>query len=689
MNITEADLNFTEGINVLHGENGQGKSAVLEAIAYCCVGRTRGSSWKDYVKNGTESFDIHLELTKTDGREDLITFDYKGDLTSGTVSKKIQYHGETYIGEKANKFLEEIFDLKMLENTVFSMQDGTAISDMTASERRDIFAKIFNSSFDSIVDKIKEDLEASKAEEQKFSAQIEVLKSNKYVLYENIIDPDPSIITQLSAELESVQASEVVYQKYRFFQEKKRVLGTLKTNLESIILKREVSQKAVEAIKLSDGPILETKKLLVSQLKEFAVQLEVLEDTLETQQKQLDNTKLTRAEQYNSYTTNKEKLSLLIQEERTKQAELNGLITVANKHIEAHKKGECETCGQKTDALNIPQFEAEISGYRNSIESSKTSCIQYEKDIQDNKTKIANIDIQIASEESSVSFTKQSIAEIEKAIASREASIKLKNQELASITDKISVAQERVNEIEADSVKVTQEVTELSLWCDTNLVEEPVALERGYDMIKKDIENTIAEIQKAKAQREQNEITKNKEKEDKQRISAIAEDLNKIQLSIKGLKEIQKIYSDQFPSFINLKACTILQSYMNGFFETVKDGFVVHLQQSKKGVEFLYRAKDEKEWNPVSMLSGFEKALLNLGFKIAIAKAYGSTTILLDEPDAAASEESSERVFKTVTDVGGFEQMFVITHKAVAMDYLRDNGARVYSVSAGEFSLAG
>ena len=86
------------------------------------------------------------------------------------------------------------------------------------------------------------------------------------------------------------------------------------------------------------------------------------------------------------------------------------------------------------------------------------------------------------------------------------------------------------------------------------------------------------------------------------------------------------------------------------------------------------------------MLSGFETALTTLCFKVAVAYAYGASFIVLDEPDGAADPKSSARLFETISNIGGFKQMFVITHKESAIELLKDNGAQIYEVYKGTFT---
>ena len=126
---------------------------------------------------------------------------------------------------------------------------------------------------------------------------------------------------------------------------------------------------------------------------------------------------------------------------------------------------------------------------------------------------------------------------------------------------------------------------------------------------------------------------------------------------------------------------------MNSFFEQVKPGFRISIVPEKKGVSINYKAKDEPEWNPTTMLSGFETALFSLGFRISTAKAFGSEILILDEPDGACPPDYSERLFNQIINVTGFKQVFVITHKSEAVDLLSEAGAKVYLVENGEFSV--
>ncbi len=62
-NIERADVCFCEGVNILAGENAQGKTNLLEAIFYASVGRSfRSAFTSQMIRFGCESADISLDF---------------------------------------------------------------------------------------------------------------------------------------------------------------------------------------------------------------------------------------------------------------------------------------------------------------------------------------------------------------------------------------------------------------------------------------------------------------------------------------------------------------------------------------------------------------------------------------------------------------------------------------------------
>ena len=84
-NIKEADVSFSDGVNILVGENAQGKTNLLEAIFLASVGRSfRASNSAEMIMFGQKSATVSLDyLCEGRSRDDNIT------LTLFTDKKKI------------------------------------------------------------------------------------------------------------------------------------------------------------------------------------------------------------------------------------------------------------------------------------------------------------------------------------------------------------------------------------------------------------------------------------------------------------------------------------------------------------------------------------------------------------------------------------------------------------------------
>ena len=63
-NIREADVSFSDGVNILHGRNAQGKTNLLEAIHLISVGRSfRGAKDAEMIGFEAESAQISVDFT--------------------------------------------------------------------------------------------------------------------------------------------------------------------------------------------------------------------------------------------------------------------------------------------------------------------------------------------------------------------------------------------------------------------------------------------------------------------------------------------------------------------------------------------------------------------------------------------------------------------------------------------------
>lgn len=78
-NYRKQRISFSEGINILYGQNAQGKTNVLEALYIASTGKShRTSNYHDLIRNGGCSFEIRLKCG-ADGRDNTIVIRYSRD----------------------------------------------------------------------------------------------------------------------------------------------------------------------------------------------------------------------------------------------------------------------------------------------------------------------------------------------------------------------------------------------------------------------------------------------------------------------------------------------------------------------------------------------------------------------------------------------------------------------------------
>ena len=79
-NIEFCDISFSEGVNVLYGNNAEGKTNAIEGIYYFARGKSfRIAEDKELIKFGNEGFRIYIEYEDKNGKNSLEYVFYKKD----------------------------------------------------------------------------------------------------------------------------------------------------------------------------------------------------------------------------------------------------------------------------------------------------------------------------------------------------------------------------------------------------------------------------------------------------------------------------------------------------------------------------------------------------------------------------------------------------------------------------------
>jgi len=692
--IEKADLTFDKGIIVLYGENGHGKSSVFNAIAFCISEYRKGSSWGDYIRKGEKDMEIHMVLQMTEDPKDIMVFDYSGiSEPSETLTKVVSYKGRTYSSNsEVSDFLSSYFDQSMLENVVFSLQESQPIAKLKPSETRDIFKKVFNSEFPDIVESIRDELETKKNEEKTLQAHVDAL-TNKIYNFFDIDKVDISRLNELEQELKSSQEQEIIKIKLSALAEKTKEIAKKNEKISKLEEDKIVANLDL-ATSLQDIDTLKDKLAQAEQgdLEPLKKELEYANNALKEQNDILDvfSNSFSVKDVQKEIDDFSETIDSRIQKGFEMEAEEIASISVLRKHIDAHKKGVCETCGQKTDIDSVQNFENQMGSLETKIQKIKDKIqnLKQEKIVftQTKKQDIDSYNKTLIEKQKVVKEYQDKITPIKYKILQQEQIPKTIQANIDGALELIKVKHNSIEKISQDIKYLEEDVKSIQLWCTQNQVEHNLETTRESKEIQNEIKDINSKVEANKQKLILNKKLEDEQIEDQTKIKDFNEKLNRVSLRLKELKTLQKIFDTEFPNFINIKACAILESYMNSVFANIKPEFEVKVVQDKKGISLTYRAKKDSSFIPAYMCSGFETALMSMAFRVSISTAYGMDfPLLLDEVDGPASEESSGKVFQRLSDIDGFPQIFVISHRPSAISILKENGAVVWNVVNGNF----
>lgn len=121
-NYSEASIPFKEGVNVIQGKNGAGKTSILEAIFLLSTGRSfRTNHLSDLIKKGDSHFFIEAHFER-DNVEQVLSIGYDGQ------TRRIHYN--------STHFQNFSHVLGILPSVLYAPKDSELISGSPADRRR-------------------------------------------------------------------------------------------------------------------------------------------------------------------------------------------------------------------------------------------------------------------------------------------------------------------------------------------------------------------------------------------------------------------------------------------------------------------------------------------------------------------------------------------------------------------------
>lgn len=742
MNISSAIIDFSKQTTLLSGSNGQGKSSVVEALALCFLERKRSDAFKDYVKYGETEAKLHL-TAKIDN--DNITFDVT-ITAAGTTDKNVNYKNVKYHNSEVSGLLESL-GFNYYGDLLFSMQGGSDITALSPTQRLNYLKSLLNFDYSFALDKIENSLDAAKEDQQKISNEIEFLEKSIETRKLEIKEPKelPFSKKEIDGFLADIESYTKQLEEYNTVVKQNQEHNNKIIENQSAVSKinSDITRLEYESQSLKEK--VENQKEYKESLDKNTAELQNVEASiasLESQIASLNNEINSYTDEVNSL--NKENMTIktaienlqsrissindnssairgdsteLIElfhklaEENEKAKSLQIDIASKKKSIELANNGKCPVCGNEFTDEHKADLENELTqlndDYNNAhyrMTSIKDDCVKLLK------VKQYELEISLADIISKTNDVNSKLSESQNSLAS------LQDEKMKLNSSKMSLTS-AINELNKSIIDTTDVENTLSKNSSliSNLQNNAENLNKEIETLKSSIvdavepdktayNNADASLKLQKEAESANEIilTSNKNAEDfiAQSDKTIEDNKNKlinIDSNIDVYKNAKQIFEKNLPNFLVVKTCSKIQSTMNAFIQSIFPNMEVKLFHSKKGVEFYYTTlssvlKEEEKTKEnmlnIKMASGFEKAILTIAFKEALCKAYNLPFCVLDEVDAAASEENSERLFNSIICGGFFKQAIIITHKPVVRDIIKQlSDTNSYEVENGVFKL--
>lgn len=655
MIVEEAEFEFDDNqVTAVIGDNGNGKSTIFYAIAYCLSGYRKGETLGNYIKVGTTSANIVLDALYKDKP---IKYDItitKLSATAQRVERVVTYNGQTYVNSEYNTFMKNE-NLEKLETLMFMFQGNSTLINCRPQERANLLKKIFNSEFPDQVEACKKDIDNTKITVSELNAVLEELKTHTFTNLDILRELSESYIEECKENL-----TEVSNKITKIGDLEESELERIETDLRSCQKQINDIKTKIDFEEKEVNNFTQTLKALEEEIRQH--DLESLKDRAKELKLDLELHNIQYKKDKETYQTLTDKLKLL-----------DYKLTEFTNQYEVSKTGVCHACGQPIEQSHIDKLKTEIEEIKKLKEETNQEITNLNFDKKDLKGGMieASLDYQLKT----IDSYNKSLSEIE--------SLKDKiNKGKSSITDRndflqmLEVKKEELLKSKSEMSKILPLIRERDA-----LIEKKKQLEQTLETAN---ETKIKNIERRAA----NERTEEEKAKCEQRIEELSLNINTMSVENNRRKIVLDIFETQFPNYIIVKMCDRLNAFINSVIQKVFPYCQVKLMPNRSGVSFFYTTNEsEEDYLPISMASGAQEKILNLAYFIALSKLSGISCVFLDEIDASCSPNSAKEIYDFIASLDCFNQLFFISHRDEAVEAVKAKNENLvtYSVTYGKY----
>lgn len=701
-NVESADFTFGNGMFLINGANGEGKSTVFHAVLLLLFDSTV-SNLGDYVRWGEDSFETGCDFTYNDHPWHM-EFDY--GKRGGTRTLTDKSTGESWTNKGALEKLSTLYDVERARASIVSLEGEANIVSVTPAKRREYLKGVYDLGFKTQLAKVQTDIDSIGREKTALEGKVATLESQTFVreTLERMPYPESEyhvLQDSLKAQESNLaSAQERARMKKQLYNEIVSIESDIRTyrddiaRIENRIAQAE-SQKAEMEKNLADNAqkAEKEKKQVVEGLNN---RKQSLSDTLAKSQIELDIKKKAMS----ALTAPVEPDAHKRIEAGKKVAEESMKLSMYKKQLAPLSNGVCPTCGQKVgseilDGLNkqIAESEKALAYAQNEerkAEEEYTAWYKANSQYQSQKNELFNAINSLSSQVSNLSVSlansdsemQREIAKIESrsheramrysaTVSSCKATIESETERKKTTETTIAKSQDSLKAKKEEYVQMA-DVDVSSIEDSINHTSERIAL---YESVAKrnDTKRAVNErLARQEKERDDALIKAKKELADK------TEMLNHLVLA-------KRILSKEFPSYVISRMVQTLRMYINEFLSKVYPKYEVNIEETSDALRITFGDNDAD----VKMASGFEKASFSLAYMYAFGRLQNFGMLMIDEGDAQSSEENSMKFYSTLGKAKDyFPQILAITHKNDVKEFLKgDCHASVYTAENGTYTF--
>jgi exonuclease SbcC len=572
-------IDFDKGISVIVGENGAGKSTILEAISFALFKQHTAKKIDDLVRNNAQHMSIELEFI-SNGREYKIVRQKKSSLKSSIFKKTSSEGGYMHIctGDKeVSNEIHQILDIDsdLFLNAIYIRQGEIAeLVDKTPAEKKQLIGKLlgldsleiawknllpFISDYENQLSELKGKLYNSSQLHEEYQTkrlELDSLKQKGHELEEQITEVN-DVLKEMEENKRNMEREKEIYDSLvNSLEVENKTLAKLeddKHNVQNNLDKIREAEEEIERLekfvsKLDLYLDFEKSVLNIQRLKEDENEILDKLDSISKQKEIVTDKK----EGYNNYLASDEDITKLNNQKTNFEKELATMAKLENdkkdllKHIEEERNDIEEFFSKSKDKLDdsgLSQDElAEIDDF-NHLDEATT------RFLEETSSKIEDLSSEIITKNEDIVVFKQNIKASQKPL-----------DELEGIDNKCPICRSDISSYKKKelSKKYQSEIDENKKLISQNeenvrlLTKNKKSFEEKQEMLS-ELSKNIAEY-KQKFQYLQDELVRlNKIDEELEAKEYISNKLGELILVIANKKSDRETFKEDHDSYIQAK----------------------------------------------------------------------------------------------------------------------------------------